>query len=157
LLIAAWGGGAVATGWVILLNAVSYVAPVLTLQLLDVRRLQVPAPVATRGLRAVREGIGYVRRRSDLLLVLAVVFFAGTFGLNFQMTSALMATEVFGKGPSEYGLLGSFLAVGSLAGALSAARREEFTLRMVVVSAMVFGAAVTVAGLVPTYVVFALM
>ena len=48
----------------------------------------------------------YVRSRPDLMLVLAIVFFAGTFGLNFQMTSALMATEVFGKGASEYGLLG---------------------------------------------------
>lgn len=157
VLIAAWGGGAVATGWVILINAISYVAPVLTLQRLDVARLQVPAPVASKGLTAVREGISYVRHRPDLLLVLAVVFFAGTFGLNFQMTSALMATEVFGKGASEYGLLGSFLAVGSLAGSLLAARREEFTLRGLVVSAMVFGGAVVVAGAVPSYTVFALM
>lgn len=157
VLIAAWGGGAEATGWVIVINAVSYVAPVLTLQFLDVTRLQTPAPVAAKGLRAVREGMGYVRRRPDLLLVLAVVFFAGTFGLNFQMTSALMATEVFDKGASEYGLLGSFLAVGSLAGSLLAARREGFTLRSVVVSALVFGATVTVAGLAPTYTVFALL
>ncbi|MBE7324989.1 MFS transporter [Nocardioides sp. Y6] len=157
LLIATWGGGATATGWVILLNAVSYVAPVLSLQRLDVTRLRVPAPVASRGLAAVREGLGYVRRRPDLLLVLAVVFFVGTFGLNFQMTSALMATEVFDKGATEYGLLGSFLAVGSLAGSLLAARREVFTLRSVVVAALVFGAAVTLAGAAPSYVVFALM
>ncbi|GGD22936.1 MFS transporter [Nocardioides daphniae] len=157
VLIAGLGGGEVATGWVILVNALTYAAPVLTLQRLDASRLAVPAPVAAKGLRAVREGIGYVRRRSDLLLVLAVVFFAGTFGLNFQMTSALMATEVFGKGSTEYGLLGSFLAVGSLAGSLVAARRAEFTLRTVVVSAVVFGAAVTVAGALPTYTTFALM
>ena len=43
----------------------------------------------------------------------AIVFFAGTFGLNFQMTSALMATQVFHKGAGEYGLLGSIMAVGS--------------------------------------------
>ena len=51
------------------------------------------------------------------------MFFVGTFGLNFQLTSALMATEVFGKGAGEYGILGSVLAIGSLAGALLAARR----------------------------------
>ena len=55
-----------------------------------------------------------------MMLILAIVFFAGTFGLNFQMTSALMATEVFGKGAGEYGILGSILAIGSLAGALLA-------------------------------------
>ncbi|WP_110240786.1 MFS transporter [Nocardioides gilvus] len=157
LLIAAWGGGAQATGWVILLNAVSYVAPVLALQLLDETQLQIPLRSATRGLRAVREGLGYVRRRPDLLLVLAVVFFAGTFGLNFQMTSALMATEVFDKGASEYGLLGSFLAIGSLAGALVAARREVTSLRTLSLAAVTFGTAVTVAGLAPSYVTFALL
>ena len=52
------------------------------------------------------------------MLILAIVFFAGTFGLNFQMTSALMATEVFDKGAGEYGLLGTTLAIGSLTGAL---------------------------------------
>ena len=52
-----------------------------------------------------------------------MVFFAGTFGMNFQITSALMATEVFGKGAGEFGLLGSAMAVGSLTGALLAARR----------------------------------
>ena len=59
------------------------------------------------------------------MLVMAVVFCAGTFGLNFQMTTALMATEVYGKGAGEYGLLGSILAVGSLAGSLLAARRRR--------------------------------
>ena len=42
-----------------------------------------------------------------MLMVLVLVFFAGTFGMNFQITSALMATQVFGKGASEFGLLGS--------------------------------------------------
>ena len=46
------------------------------------------------------------------MLILAIVFFTGTFGLNFQMTSALMATQVFDKGATEYGLLGTFMAVG---------------------------------------------
>ena len=55
------------------------------------------------------------------MLILGIVFFTGTFGLNFQMTSALMATQVFDKGATEYGLLGTFMAVGSLAGV--AARR----------------------------------
>src|SRR6476661_6057009 len=104
LLIAAFGGGAVATGWVILLNAVSYAAPVWSLRHLDVSRIDAAAP-ADRGPGAIREGVAYVRARPDLLLVLGMVFFAGTFGLNFQITSALMATEVFGKGPEEFGLL----------------------------------------------------
>ncbi len=156
LLIAVMGGGAVAHGWVILLNAVSYAAPIWSLRHLDAARIDSPA-LAQRGPGAIREGVAYVRGPPDLMLVLGLVFFAGTFGLNFQITSALMATEVFGKGPTEFGLLGSFLAVGSLTGALLAARREHVRHRLVVGSALTFGATVVLAGLMPTYLTFALL
>ncbi|MCY7402556.1 MAG: MFS transporter [Nocardioides sp.] len=156
VLIALLGGGAVGTGWVILLNAVSYAAPIWSLRHLDVARIDSPA-LAQRGPGALREGVAYVRARPDLMLVLGLVFFAGTFGLNFQITSALMATEVFGKGPTEFGLLGSFLAIGSLTGALLAARRAHVRHRLVVGSAIAFGATVVLAGLMPTYLTFALL
>ena len=156
VLIAVMGGGAVGTGWVILLNAVSYAAPIWSLRHLDEARIDSPA-LAQRGPGAIREGVVYVRARPDLMLVLGLVFFVGTFGLNFQITSALMATEVFDKGPTEFGLLGSFLAVGSLTGALLAARREHVRHRLVVGSAIAFGATVVLAGLMPTYLTFALL
>lgn len=156
VLITALGGGAVATGWVILANAVSYLAPILALRRMDPERLDTPEPLP-RMPGALREGVAYVRRRPDLMLILAIVFVVGTFGMNFQMTSALMATEVFGKGATEYGALGTFLAAGSLAGALVAARRPSVPLRLVVVAAVAFGALEIVAGLMPGYVTFAMM
>lgn len=156
LLIALFGGDARATGWVILLNAVSYAAPVWSLSRLDVDRLAPARPLA-RGRGALRAGVRYVRGRRDLLAVLAIVFVAGTFGLNFQMTSALMATGVFHRGPAEYGLLGSFLAVGSLTGALLAARREKPRPELIVAGAVVFGLLEVAAGFAPSYVVFALL
>ena len=155
LLIGALGGGATATGYVIVLNAVSYVGPVLALRRMNPDLLRTPAPVA-RGKGMIREGVRYVRGRPDLMLILMIVFCAGTFGMNFQMTSALMATDVFHRGAAAYGLLGTFLAVGSLTGALLAARRPMVPLRLVVGSAMVFGALEVVAGLLPTYLPFAL-
>ena len=89
-----------------------------------------PAPAARRS--RVREGLAYVRHRSDIVLTMVIVGMVGTFGLNFQMTTALMARLVFHKGAGEYGLLGSIMAIGSLAGALLAARREHPRLRLVV-------------------------
>ena len=156
VLIAALGGGVVATGWVILLNAVSYVAPVLSLRSLDGRMLHTP-DLVRREPGQIRAGLRYVRGRPDLMLVLAIVFFAGTFGLNFQLTSALMATEVFGKGATEYGLLGTFMAVGSLTGSLLAARRIRVRQRLIVVAALTFAVVEMVAGAMPTYLAFALM
>ena len=85
------------------------------------------------------------------------MFCAGTFGLNFQMTTALMATEVYGKGAGEYGILGSILAIGSLSGSLLAARRREPRQRLVVVAAVAFGVTVVLAGLMPSYLTFAVV
>ena len=155
LLIAAGGSGPEATGWVIMLNAVSYAPVVYALQLMNAYELNTPKPAGRRK-GMIRDGVRYVRRRPDLMLVLAVVFFAGTFGLNFQLTSALMATHVFDKGAGEYGILGSTMAIGSLTGALLAARRGTATSRLVVLAAVAFGSAEIVAGLLPTYLAFAI-
>ena len=156
LLIAGLGGGVTATGWVILVNAISYVGPVLALRRLDLSRLDSPE-ITVREPGMIREGVRYVRDRPDLLLILSIVFFTGTFGLNFQMTSALMATEVFDKGATEYGLLGTFMAVGSLTGSLVAASRERVRHRLVVGAALAFGAVEIAAGLMPSYLTYALV
>ncbi len=155
VLIAALGSGAEATGWVIILNGLSYGAVIYVLQRMRPEDLD-SAELAARGKGMIREGMRYVRGRPDLMLVLAIVFFAGTFGLNFQMTSALMATDVYGKGATEYGLLGTTMAVGSLAGALLAARRGRPRYRLVVLAALAFGTVEILAGLAPSYLTFVL-
>jgi MFS family permease len=153
VLIAALGGGVAATGWVILANGLSYGAVVFVLERMRVADLDTPEPAA-RGKGMIRDGMRYVRSRPDLMMMLAIVFSAGTFGLNFQMTSALMATEVYGKGASEYGILGTTMAVGSLSGALLAARRGRPRHRLVIGAAVAFGLAEVLAGLLPSYLTF---
>jgi MFS family permease len=154
LLIAALGSGQGATGVVFLVNAASYLAVIAQLQRMDPALLHSPVP-RRRGRGALREGVAYVRSRPKMLFVLVLVFFAGTFGMNFQLTSALMATQVFGKGAGEYGVLGSTLAIGSLSGALIAAGRARIRLRLLVLAATGFGVAEIVAGSLPAYWAFA--
>jgi len=155
VLIAALGSGVPATGAVILINAVSYSAVIFSLQRMRDSELNRATPVE-RGKGMIRDGVRYVVRRPDLMLILTIIFFAGTFGLNFQLTSALMATEVFHKGAGEYGLLGTTLAIGSLSGALLAARRVRIRHRLVILAAVAFGATEIVAGMLPSYVTFAI-
>ena len=155
VLIAALGSGVQATGAVILVNAVSYGAVILSLQRMREHELH-PVEPTERHKGMIRDGVRYTLARPDLMLILTIVFFAGTFGLNFQITSALMATEVFHKGASEYGLLGTTLAIGSLSGALLAARRKRIRHRLVVLAAVSFGLTEIVAGVLPSYLLFAL-
>lgn len=150
-LLIAWVG----SGWVFVINAVSFAATILALVAMRVHELQ-PVPHAERGKGQIREAARYVRGRSDILVVMVVVGVVSTFGLNFQLTSAVMARTEFGKGPGEYGVLGSILAIGSLAGALMAARRERPRVRLVVGSALAFGVSAGVMALMPTYDLFAL-
>jgi MFS family permease len=142
------------TGPVFVINGLSFTAVIYALTRLRTAELS-PAPRAGRGPGQVLEGIRYVRSRPDLLTVMVLVFFVGTFGLNFQLTMALMATEEFGKGAGEFGLLGSIMAVGSLTGALLAARRGRPRLRLLLLAALAFGLVEVASGLMPTYVLFA--
>jgi MFS family permease len=150
LVIAAFG-----SGWAILSNALTYAAFIVALLVMDAGQLR-PAKRAGRAKRQIREGVAYVRGRPDLLLILLVAFSVGTFGMNFQMTSALMARQEFHRGAAQYGVLGTFMAIGSLAGALIAARRRHApSPRYVVTMALIFGAIEVVVGLMPTYASYA--
>ena len=140
----------IGTGPVFLINAASFGAVIFALTRMRSSELM-PMPRAPGGRGQVLEGIRYVRARPDLQLVMVIVFFVGTFGLNFQMTSALMATSVFHKGAGAYGLLGSVVAIGSLSGALLAARRGKPRLRLIVFAAVAFGVVEIAAGLMPSY------
>ena len=143
------------TGPVFLINAVSFGAVVVSLLRMRTNELRA-VPRRERGGHPVRDGLAYVRRRSDIVLTLVIIGMVGTFGLNFQLTTALMARLVFDKGAGEYGLLGSVMAIGSLAGALLGARREHPRLRLVVGSTIAFGVFATISALMPTYELFAL-
>lgn len=146
LVIAGFG-----TGWAIIANAVSYLAFLAALALLDPAALR-PAPRVAAASGQIREGVAYVRSHPDLLLIVLVAFFVGTFAMNFQMTIAIMAAREFHRGPAEYGLLGSLMAVGSLTGALVAAgRRTAPSSRFIIGLATAFGGLVLLAGLMPTY------
>lgn len=147
---------AVGSGWVFLLNAASFIAVLVSLRFLHREQLR-SAPRATRGPGALLEGFRYVSRRPDILVVLSIVFLIGTFGLNFPIFASTMATVEFDMGASEFGLLSSAIAVGSVVGALLSARRDRPRLRLIVGAAAAFGVALALAGLMPTVWAFAIL
>lgn len=152
LLIAAVG-----TGWVFLLNAGTFCAVLVGLFLMRPGEMH-PYDRAPREPGAIRAGLREVRRHPDVVLLLVVVFFVSLLGINFFITLAIMARNVFGRGAESYGLLTSALAVGCLIGAFLAARRTgRPRLRLVLGSAAVFGLAEAAAGLMPSYLLVALL
>ncbi len=155
--LAGVGIAAVGTGWVFLANALSYVAVLLGLRAMRPAELFASRRVA-KAKGQLREGLIYVRSRPDLMVPIAMVFMIGTFGLNFQITLALVTKEVFGRGASSYGLLSAMIAVGSLIGALTSARRKSAPRqRTLFLAAVAFGVLEIAVGLAPSFELLALL
>ncbi len=154
LMIAAAGDD---TGPVFLLNAGSYVVTILALRLMRTAELQ-RSPEVPRGRGQLRAAVSYVNSHPDIKAALLLVFVVGTFGLNFQITMALMVTDVYGKGAEAFGLLSTAFAAGSLSGALLSTRRAgRPRQRTLYIAALLFGLLEVAAGLMPVYLSFAIL
>jgi MFS family permease len=138
----------VGSGWVFLINAASFVAVLCSLALLRASELHVQSrAVRTRG--SMVEGFRYVWKRPDLKAIILMLFLIGTFGLNFQLFISTMSVKVFHAGASQYGLLTSVMAIGTVAGALLAAGREKPHFALLAVGTAMFGVGCTFAALAP--------
>jgi MFS family permease len=147
---------AVGAGWVFLLNFATFAATLVALAILRRDQLtpRIRPPAGTGG---IREGFRYIASRPDLRFVLLTVFLMGTLGLNFPLFISTMTSIAFDEGASAFGLLSSVLAIGSVAGALLAARRERPRMRNIALAAAGFGLVMLVSAVMPTYLSFAIV
>jgi MFS family permease len=111
---------------------------------------------AVRARGSLVEGFRYVWKRPDLKAVLLMLFLIGTFGLNFPIFISTMSVTVFHAGASQYGLLTSIMAIGTIAGALLAARRAKPRIAVLFASTAVFGGGCALAAIAPSYGFFGL-
>jgi len=146
----------VGTGWAFLFNGLSFVAPVAGLLLMRARELHV-VDRAPRGKGQLREGLHYVAGRPELIWTIVLIGFIGTFGFNFPVYLSAFADDVFHAGAGSYSLFNTLMAVGSLAGALLAARRGTARMRVMIAAAVAFGALEMVAATAPSLWLFALL
>jgi MFS family permease len=141
---------AVGTPAAFLLNAASYGAVVISLTLMDPGALyEAERPPRAKG--QLREALTYVRARAALWMPLVLIFFVATFGMNFQVTTALMSRGVFHTGAGAFGLASTAFAIGALGGALLAARRGRPSLRLLLATSLVFSVLEICTGMMPYF------
>ncbi|MEO8958022.1 MAG: MFS transporter [Rudaea sp.] len=151
-VLIAWVG----EGWLFLINAGSYAVVMISLWLLRKHELLTESrPARTRG--SMLAGFRYVWQRPDLIAVLVMLFLLGTFGFNFAIFISTMSVTVFHGDASQYGLLTSSMAAGTLSGALLSARRQFPGMVLMGAAAAAFGVSVAVAALMPSPFLFAAM
>ncbi|WP_346925719.1 MFS transporter [uncultured Arthrobacter sp.] len=121
-LLIAWVG----SGAAFAVNAVSFVAVLVSLWRIDVQGLTRAAPLPPKRGQAL-EGLRYVWQRPDLRACMLLVAVVALFGQNFRVVLPLFARDVLGGGAEVYGWLTSALGAGAVIGALGSAARERVT------------------------------
>ncbi|MGW6692922.1 MFS transporter [Rhodococcus sp. NPDC054953] len=144
LVIAAGG-----LGVCFLVNALSFVAVVVSLARLDVAALR-PSPPAPREAGQLREGLRYVARTPELLVPLLMMALVGCLAYEFQVVLPVLARDTFGGEASVYGFMTAAMGVGAVLGGLAVAARGRTGIPALIASSAVFGVAIAAAALAPT-------
>ncbi|HEX4465593.1 MAG TPA: MFS transporter, partial [Solirubrobacteraceae bacterium] len=138
----------VGEGVCFLVNAVSFVAVVSSLQTLD-RTAISPSPPSGREPGQLREGLRYVRSTPELALPLLMMALVGCLAYEFQVTLPVMAKQGLHVGATGFGFMTAAMGVGAVAGGLVVAARGRTGMPMLVGAATAFGALLLLAGAAP--------
>lgn len=132
-----------------LVNAVSFVAVVVSLIRLDVAGLS-PSPPATREPGQLRAGLRYVARTPSLLVPLLMMALVGCLTYEFQVVLPVLARETFGGDASVYGFMTAAMGVGAVVGGLVVAARGRTGIPALITASTLFGVLVGAAAVAPT-------
>ena len=147
----ALGGLLVATvgfGWAFAFDGLSYIAVLAGLYLIDPSQVRKP-PTAQRGKGQIREGLRYALSIPELRVPLIMMAIIGTLAFNFSTVLPLFVVRDLGGTDLTFSLLMSVVSVGSLVGALAAARRKDVGVRIVSLSATAFGVSMALLAVSP--------
>jgi MFS family permease len=141
-----------------LLNGLSYIIAVLLLGFIATGSYYPAHNLAASQERVTFfESIRYLKENRTVLIPIGVVSLVAMVGQDMQMTSALMARKVFDVQPASFGLLGSVIALGAIAGSLFVARsKATIDITFLGQRTLYMGATWIFVGLAPNYLTYAL-
>ncbi len=138
-----------------LLNALSFGVVVLALLAIRTADLHPLAISDTSGTSGIREGLRYLRTERTVLVVLALAVILGSLGRNYQVTMAAMAAGPLDAGGGGYGMLSTVFAIGTVIGALLAARIPVLSYRLLILAGLATSVLQVVSAAAPGVVSFA--
>ena len=119
--------GPLGTGWLFIINGISFAAILLGILAMDTKLLRV-APPAARGGKPVREALTFIRDDAALKPLFIVLTIVSTFAFNYSVVLPKLADSRWGS-DSVFGWLLATVSVGSLIGSLLTAGRQNVSLR----------------------------
>ena len=139
----------VGIGWCFVVNAASFAAVIVALQMMSTAAIHASPPLP-RAKGQLRAGIRYAWDAPLVRLAIVMTFVIGVLTFNYQVVLPLLAKRTFHAGPAAYALMFAATGIGSLAGALMSAHRAQASGPLMARAAIAFGATMGLAALAPS-------
>ena len=117
--LAGWALHSLGDTWCFALNALSFLAPVVSLLMLKIRFL--PEKAAGSIFNSLKEGIAFVRRQGAMEGLIVLAFFMAALGVPMRTFLPVFAEKIFHRGAGTFSTFLSMSGAGSVVGALGIA------------------------------------
>src|SRR3954468_9932057 len=105
--------------WCFGLNALSFVAPVISLSMISARFL--PERSKETMFNSLKQGILFIRRQGAMVALIVLAFLMTFLSMPMRTYIPVFVKDIFHRGPETYGNLLSLMGVGSICGSLMVA------------------------------------
>lgn len=105
--------------WCFGLNAVSFLAPIISLTIISARFLPEKSKESIFG--SLKQGISFIRRQGSMEALIVLAFCMTALSMPMRTYIPVFVKDIFHRGPEVYGNLLSLMGVGSIFGSLTVA------------------------------------
>jgi predicted MFS family arabinose efflux permease len=107
--------------WCFGLNALSFLAPIISLSIISARFLPVATTESMFG--SLKQGIKFVRKQNSMEALIVLAFCMTGLSMPMRTYIPVFVKDIFHRGPETYGNLLSLMGVGSICGSLFVAAK----------------------------------
>jgi predicted MFS family arabinose efflux permease len=110
--------------WCFGLNALSFLAPIISLSLITARFF--PAKTTETMFASLKQGIQFARKQSSMEALILLAFCMTALGMPMRTYIPVFVKDIFHRGPETYGNLLALMGLGSIFGSLTVASAGNF-------------------------------
>ena len=110
--------------WCFGLNAVSFLAPIISLTLITTRFL--PIKTAESMFTSLKQGIRFARKQNSMEALIILAFCMTALSMPMRTYIPVFVKDIFHRGPETYGNLLALMGLGSICGSLTIASAGNF-------------------------------
>jgi predicted MFS family arabinose efflux permease len=129
--------------WCFGLNALSFLAPIVSLSLITARFL--PMKTTESMFASLKQGIQFARKQNSMEALILLAFCMTSLSMPMRTYIPVFVKDIFHRGPETYGNLLSLMGLGSIFGSLTIASAGNFKRkgRVALVALMLLGASIS--------------